>query len=488
MYEGVMEALCIMMYLFEGYCIQLFFNRFAEPKLNRVKGAKWAAGIVWVTVRFAGTKLFPEAINTILILKLFFYTVILFGFCVCWYRGNILLKIFMVVQFVSLRELAFFASYSMNYIGDIMIDMLVRKIDAGDVSMERLPVTVGIISCFIIAVMEIVQGAILFTAVKRIVKDYHCDRKMQMGREAFFYLLPAAAGVLVAVLVRMLIIVVDEGNSTLLYDKYPALYLIIPLIAFVLLEAMVFSFRLYQDMAVLQEQRAEKIILENQNKQMQSSVVEMEHLYDGIRSVKHDMKNQMAVLHRLIQKKCRQENSKEDAEIQRYFDGMYKSVEQLDTKVYTGNAVSDAVLESKFRYAKKQVDGIRLDADNFMVSEAVTIKAYDIGIILNNGLDNAIEACLRLREKNPDAEAYITIRSFMAKGMYFIEIENSFDGMALFDKNSGFPISTKKDKEVHGIGLKNIRKCAVKYGGDMDCIADGNKFILSVMVKGGMDF
>ena len=40
------------------------------------------------------------------------------------------------------------------------------------------------------------------------------------------------------------------------------------------------------------------------------------------------------------------------------------------------------------------------------------------------------------------------------------------------------------DKEVHGIGLKNIRKCAVKYGGDMDCIVKGNRFVLSVMVKG----
>ena len=102
--------------------------------------------------------------------------------------------------------------------------------------------------------------------------------------------------------------------------------------------------------------------------------------------------------------------------------------------------------------------GIRLDADGFMVSEAVAIRAYDIGIILNNGLDNAIEACMRMREKNPNAEAYIAIKSFMAKGMYFIEIENSFDGMALFDKDSGFPISTKEDKEVHGIGLKNIKK------------------------------
>lgn len=84
--------------------------------------------------------------------------------------------------------------------------------------------------------------------------------------------------------------------------------------------------------------------------------------------------------------------------------------------------------------------------------------------------------------KQLDSETYITIRSFKAKNMYFIEIENSFDGAALFHKDSGLPISTKEDKEVHGIGLKNIRKCAIKYGGDMDCIVKGNRFILSVMV------
>ncbi len=45
-----------------------------------------------------------------------------------------------------------------------------------------------------------------------------------------------------------------------------------------------------------QEERAEKIVLENQITQMQSFMAEMEHLYDGIRSVKHDMKNHTAVL------------------------------------------------------------------------------------------------------------------------------------------------------------------------------------------------
>ena len=300
-----------------------------------------------------------------------------------------------------------------------------------------------------------------------------------MGKEVVFYLLPAVAGVLVSTLVRLLLVTVADGVLVLLFDRYPVLYLLIPMLALVLLGAIVCSFRIYQDMVILQEEQAEKIILENQITQMQSSMVEMEHLYDGIRAVRHDMNNHMAVLQNLIRKR----GGEEDEEIRQYFAGMVQSVEQLDNRVHTGNAVSDAVVGSKFRYAAKQVKGIRLDADGFLLPDTLMMKAYDVGIILNNGLDNAIEACVRMREKEPEAEAYISIRFFKAKTMYFIEMENSFDGMALSCGDSGIPLSTKEDKEVHGIGLKNIRKCAVKYGGDVDCIVDGNKFTLSVMVK-----
>ncbi len=481
MAKWIMEILCILLHLFEGYCVQFFFRRVAKPKLS-VKGAEWTVGIIWIVIRFASEVIFAEMNSTMLVMRLIFSTIALFIFCVCWYQGNILLKMFMTVQFISLSELAFWVGYSLIYIGNIMTDLLVYEGDM--VLMERLPVIVGIVSCLMIAFMEIIQGALLFVSIRKIVRSYHYGEKGRIDKEVVFYLFSAVAGVLVAVLIRLLVIVVKEGDPVLLYEKYPVLYLIIPMIALVLLGAIVFSFCLYQKMVVLQEERAEKIILENQITQMQSSMVEMEHLYDGIRSVKHDMKNHMAVLQNLMQNRCLSDSSGEGEEIQHYFDGIYQSVEQLDSKVYTGNTVADAVIGSKFSYAVKQIKGIRLDAGSFILSDAVTIEAYDMGIILNNGLDNAIEACIRMQEKRPDEEIYITLRSFKAKNMYFIEIENSFDGVALFHMDSGLPISTKEDKEVHGIGLKNIRKCAVKYGGDMDCIVKGNKFILSVMVKG----
>lgn len=483
MLDWIMGVFSILLYLFEGYCIQFLFRRFAEPKLYRLKNAGWVVGIVWIVIRILSEAFFYNTNSTTLIWKLLFSSVSLFAFCLCWYRGNFLLKLFLVVQFVSLRELAFWAGYSLLYVGNRLIDLLIQGTNNSIISLEYLPVAAGILSCVIVIFMEGIQGVLLFISIWEIVKSYHCRERGRMDKEVVFYLLPAVAGVLIAIFVRLLMVVITDGGPVLLYEKYPILYLILPLIALVLLMAIVFSFRLYQNMTDLQEERAERVILENQITQMQNSIAEMEHLYDGVRSVKHDMNNHMAVLQNLIQKRY-QSDSDEDAEIIHYFKSMYQSVEQLDVNVRTGNTVSDVVISNKFHYAQKQLTGIRLDASDFMLSDVIAVKSYDIGIILNNGLDNAIEACMEMRRKQPDAEVYITIKSFRAKNMYFIEIENPFDGVILLDEDSGFPISTKEDKEVHGIGLKNIKNCAVKYGGDMDCIVKDGRFLLSVMVKG----
>ncbi len=480
MYELMMQLVDILQCLFEGYCVQFFCGRFAKPRLQKVKDAQWITCVVWAVIGMAGRNLFQDTDSVILILKLLYGTAVFWMFCLCWYQGNLLLKVFLVTLFISLRELGYLAGYSFMYPGKILINLLAEDVSNGStISTEVFWIAVKAVSFLSVVLMLVIRYALLFVSLKKIVTSCHYREKGKMGKEVVFYLLPAAAGVLVSALVRLLMVTITDGVPVFLYDNYPVLYLIVPSIALVLLGAIVCSFRIYQDMAVLQEEQAEKIILENQVTQMQHSMAEMEHLYDGIRAVKHDMKNQMAVLQNLIQKR----DGGEEEEIRQYFEGMVQSVEQLDNRVHTGNAVSDAVVGSKFRYAAKQIEGILLDADGFMLSNAVTIQAYDIGIILNNGLDNAIEACMRMRKRQPDAEAYITIRSFKAKNMYFIEIENSFDGVALPRGDGGLPLSTKEDKEVHGIGLKNIRKCAVKYGGDVDCIVEDKKFTLSVMVR-----
>lgn len=472
----------IMLYLFEGYCIQFLFRAFTEPRLQNWKLSKYIVGVAWIIIRVSCGTLLPEVDSISLIGKLLFHIIALFIFCEFWYQGNNLLKVSLVIQFIALRELAFFAGYSLMYVSGCFIDIFANGMSKGALSEKEFLMATDIILNLFMLIMEIVQGGLLFLSIKKIVKNYRFREKDRLKKEVFFYLLPAVAGVLIAVLIRLLLISVENGNPVFLYQRYPALYLIIPMIAMVLLGAIIFTFQLYQDMIGLQKERTEKVILENQITQMQSSLVEMEHLYDGVRSVKHDMKNHMAVLQTLLQKKYLP-NSGEDAEIRHYFEEMLQSVEQLETKVHTGNTVSDAVIGSKFRYAEKEIENIKLNASEFILTDAIHVSAYDIGIILNNGLDNAIEACMKMRKKKPAAEVYISIKSFGKRNMYFIEIENSFDNVIQIDKESGYPVSTKEDKEVHGIGLRNIKNCAKKYSGDMDCIVEHKKFTLSIMLK-----
>ena len=113
----------------------------------------------------------------------------------------------------------------------------------------------------------------------------------------------------------------------------------------------------------------------------------------------------------------------------------------------------------------------------------MVIQSYDIGVILGNALDNAIEACRKLKEKEPEAKAFIRLSSIQKDRLLIFKIENSFDGKLKRKRQTGLPETDKADKKIHGIGLANIKNTAEKYQGTMGYKTDGRVFILSVMVK-----
>ena len=94
-----------------------------------------------------------------------------------------------------------------------------------------------------------------------------------------------------------------------------------------------------------------------------------------------------------------------------------------------------------------------------------------------------MEACKKLKEKNKSADAFITLSSFTRGKMFFIEVENSFDGKIIRKKHSEFPVTDKQDKNVHGIGLSNIKNTAQKYHGGVDWTVENKKFILTIMLQ-----
>ena len=177
-------------------------------------------------------------------------------------------------------------------------------------------------------------------------------------------------------------------------------------------------------MITLNKEKSDKLILEKQIKNMQEHMTEMEHIYGGVRSMKHDMKNTLSVIMQL----AGNEEGQANEELQNYLSELNQTMDRLDFQYKTGNSIVDILLNMKYHELSRTMPDIQLKADRLLFPENLQIQGYDIGIIIGNALDNAIEACKKLKEKNKSADAFITLSSFTRGKMFFIEVENSFDG------------------------------------------------------------
>lgn len=474
MYEAAELIITVIRYLFNGYCLCLLFREFMKPKIRQRTVHYFLVIMVWFIIKMAvrySVYASPQIVLEMEIPYFVFKLIVIYFIGVFFYQSRQSAKVFTALLFVALDSI-------FNQIGYAVMLFWSYGVDKLSEVMYNVAIIITMVK-FIDLLVEIIIEILLYLSVKIIIKNHCRPIDGSNTKETMFYTLPVFMGALTAIIFRFIIAVINKEHHLVYYDNYIEIYLFITLISVVVWLVILYSFKLQQEMAGLQEERTQKNVLENQISQMENSMLEMERFYESVSHVKHDMKNQMAVMEKLL----KEQQVTVNEEITGYFEDMQKTLMNLEQKIHTGNVVSDAVISSKFYYAAKELKGIHLEADGFLLTDKVHVRAYDIGIILNNGLDNAIEACRKARLKNQDKELYIKIKSFWKQKMFFIEIENSFDGEVKWGKD-GYPCSTKADSNIHGIGLKNIRYCALKYGGDMDCIAEEEKFILSVMLKG----
>ena len=145
--------------------------------------------------------------------------------------------------------------------------------------------------------------------------------------------------------------------------------------------------------------------------------------------------------------------------------------EKLNAKTFyikTGNSVIDVIVNTKQNIALNR--GINFIV-NAGVSEDLQISALDMSSMLGNLIDNAIEASIN--EQNPEINLNIKEK----KNFLIIEISNNFTGE--FDQNCN---TTKKDKALHGIGMKSIRSTVQKYSGEFSIDKKYNKVCAVVII------
>ncbi|MCI9384470.1 MAG: ATP-binding protein, partial [Lachnospiraceae bacterium] len=133
--------------------------------------------------------------------------------------------------------------------------------------------------------------------------------------------------------------------------------------------------------------------------------------------------------------------------------------------------------------AQERLPDLELDTERLIFPEHLSIQSYDLGILLGNALDNAFAACVKLKSREPEAGIFIRLISFQKGSLFFLRVENSFDGSLIRKPGMEFPMTDKEERELHGIGMLNMKHVAESYQGTVDWNAEGRVFTLAVMLK-----
>ena len=312
----------------------------------------------------------------------------------------------------------------------------------------------------------------LFLISRKFVnKDY-----LLQVQENIFLVLPCVAALCISVTIKMMITSVENGMTVIIYDTVPATRFWIPVICVLLLSAIVASVILFQKLVQYNEETGKRAILENQVWQMQKEIVEIQDIYTDMRGLRHDMRSHIANISLLVKNVAGSVNE----ELESYIGKMEKTVSKLDFTYQTGNPITDIIIHQKGQEAEKKQIQFKVD---FAYPPNLLIDIYDIAVILNNALENAIEAC-----RKAEGNKQIKLHSYVKGSLFFIEVENDFSEDIIIEKESGLPVSSKESGKLHGIGISNIQRCAKKYKGDIDIeISDTDgrkKFSLTVMMNG----
>lgn len=139
-------------------------------------------------------------------------------------------------------------------------------------------------------------------------------------------------------------------------------------------------------------------------------------------------------------------------------------------KFDTGNNIIDALLTDKQKKANTYNTQLF-----FQGSISNKINPTDLCVIFGNALDNALEACEKIKLSESKT---IQINCECKGGFMFLTITNPVYKDISINNNS--ILTSKKDKECHGFGLFSINQIIKKYEGNLNLSCVNKKFTLNI--------
>lgn len=182
--------------------------------------------------------------------------------------------------------------------------------------------------------------------------------------------------------------------------------------------------------------------------------------------IKHDMKNNLKSIYRLIEKG-------QYDEAKRLCIDCSESIEKVYTPINTDNPTLNAILNVEIEKARE--NGI---AFSYMVTNSLSfVSSTDVVSIIGNLCDNAIEYLSYIDQSRRKMSLEITVRND-----YRIIVCRNTILSSVLSVNPDMK-TTKKDAALHGKGLSILRSIADKYNGTIGYREDDNNIEVTLIIK-----
>ena len=229
----------------------------------------------------------------------------------------------------------------------------------------------------------------------------------------------------------MLFFIMDKQQD----DKY------VLIISFGLILGNFLVFYMIKDIVYREKRMQEILVGQERTKNQTAMYLQMNEDYKEQRTKIHEFKNHMSCMNGLLE-------LKEYEKATEYVARINKTWINEINYILTNHAIVNSVLNQKFKYAKGKGIPIIVKINDL---EHLKMEDEDIVTLLANLLDNAIEAV----DKIEGRENRIKFRMIYKDERLNICVRNPIvDSICEVD---GRMITTKKDKRIHGIGMRNIK-------------------------------
>ena len=358
--------------------------------------------------------------------------------CQILYCGSLVVKIFYML----------FAQYicvaSEMVLSTIMISLpwgLVKTIT------NNIFIVTGI-SIFIKAVV-IVCGIIFVEYIRKI--NPNLPKKYWIGMDLFLLAMIESVQLLFTLTLRM--------QKTEFF-----LYTVILLYALLLLGVFVIYF--LGKICWVYEKNTEYELWQLRGNELQKVITYQNEVNEEMKKARHDMKKHLGNILYIIEN-----NQKEKAK--EYISRLTDAISTTKQNLYSGNYIIDAILNKHMVLCKSKDIKLELAVDEI---PNLDTNPIDISAILDNLLDNAIEAVEALRI----SEQRIEVKLFLYKNNLTVVVKNPYENKIKME--AGYIHTSKTEQEEHGYGLKSVESAVERNEGVFNCYVKEEEFIAVVML------